>query len=167
MVYNPAIHHRRSIRLKGYDYSQNGLYFITICTHRRQHLFGQITKGIMRVNSMGAIVHDEWRNTARIRSDIRLHEFIAMPNHIHGIVEIVGDDVDEGRGMHASRVGNVVRGYKSSITRRINELRDISGGPIWQRNYHESIIRNEMSYLKVSTYIRNNPRKWSEDIFHY
>ncbi|XGB43143.1 MAG: hypothetical protein LVS60_04975 [Nodosilinea sp. LVE1205-7] len=89
MKYNPDIHHRRSIRLKGYDYSQNGLYFVTICTQNRHHLFGTITNGQMALNPMGEIVHDEWFKTASMRPNIRLHEFIVMPNHIHGIIEII------------------------------------------------------------------------------
>lgn len=90
MKYNPDIHHRRSIRLKGYDYSQNGLYFITICTHNRHHLFGTITNDQMALNPIGKIAHDEWLKTESMRPNIRLHEFIVMPNHIHGIIEIIG-----------------------------------------------------------------------------
>ncbi len=90
MKYNPDIHHRRSIRLKGYDYSQNGLYFITICTQNRYHLFGTITNDQMALNPIGKIAHDEWLKTESMRPNIRLHEFIVMPNHIHGIIEIIG-----------------------------------------------------------------------------
>ena len=89
MKYNPDIHHRRSIRLKGYDYSQNGLYFITICTQNREQLFGTITNSQMALNPMGEIAHNEWFKTESMRPNLRLHEFIVIPNHIHGIIEII------------------------------------------------------------------------------
>lgn len=86
--YNPNIHHRRSIRLKGYDYSQAGLYFITICCQDRICRFGHVEKGEMKLNPFGQIAYDEWANTENIRNNVVIHEFIIMPNHIHGIIEI-------------------------------------------------------------------------------
>ncbi len=86
--YHPATHHRRSIRLKGYDYSREGMYFITICTHGRECLFGKIENGIMMTNTSGRIVLGEWFKTTEIRSNIELGEFVIMPNHIHGIIII-------------------------------------------------------------------------------
>ena len=232
MKYNPDIHHRRSIRLKGYDYSQNGLYFITICTQNREHLFGTISNGQMALNPMGEIAHNEWFKTASMRPNIRLHEFIVMPNHIHGIIEILptpphpvrthcmrppdmpnhgqserlgrvqraptnaattdnhgqsapghgqhaGDivrahcmrphdapPITNNHGQRAPTVGDIVRGYKSAVTKRINEIRNISGVPVWQRNYHEHIIRNEIAYLRISEYIQANPRRWQDDNYH-
>ena len=165
MKYNPDIHHRRSIRLKGYDYSQNGLYFITICTHNRHHLFGTITNDQMALNPIGKIAHDEWLKTESMRPNIRLHEFIVMPNHIHGIIEIIGalphpvrahcmgpldirppaigaannDSPSEqfgcgqqqfGRGQHAPTVGDIVRGYKSAVTKHVNVLRNTPCLPV-------------------------------------
>ncbi len=89
MKYNSEKHHRRSIRLKGYDYSQSGLYFITICVQNRHCLFGEIENDEMILNEYGKIAATEWINTESIRDNIRLHEYIIMPNHIHGIIEIV------------------------------------------------------------------------------
>jgi putative transposase len=86
--YNPDILHRKSIRLKGYDYSQAGEYFITLCCYDRQCLFGHIQNGEMTLNQFGQIARDEWIKSAQIRSEIKLHQFVVMPNHIHGIVEI-------------------------------------------------------------------------------
>lgn len=174
MKFNPDIHHRRSIRLRGYDYSQNGLYFITICTQNREHLFGTITNGQMAVNPMGEIAHNEWLMTASMRPTIRLHEFIVMPNHIHGIIEIIPPHIpvgvhaesELGRVQRAPTVGDIVRGYKSAVTKRINALRNTPGLPVWQRNYHEHIIRNETAYLKIAAYIQSNPQRWQEDT-HY
>ncbi len=104
--YNPEIHHRRSIRLKGYDYSQSGLYFITICCQHRRCLFGKITVGAnsirpnnqsirpeMILNEFGQIAHNEWIKTPEIRDNVELGEFIIMPNHIHGIIRLRGGEL--------------------------------------------------------------------------
>jgi len=87
--YNPNIHHRRSIRLKGYDYAQAGLYFITICCQDRACLFGEIQNGEMVLNEYGTIAHNEWIKTHEIRTNVELGEFVIMPNHIHGIIKIM------------------------------------------------------------------------------
>jgi putative transposase len=99
MKYNPEIHHRRSIRLPGYDYGQAGLYFITICAWQRQCIFGTIEDGEMHLNPVGEIARDEWLRTAKIRPNIDIAEFVVMPNHVHGIIAI-GDDpgVADGGG---------------------------------------------------------------------
>src|SRR5690554_1246824 len=100
MKYNPEKHHRCSIRLKGYDYSQPGLYFITLCVQNRHCLFGEIENGEMICNEYGKIATTEWINTESIRDNIRLHEYIIMPNHIHGIIEIIrtADGKGDGKG---------------------------------------------------------------------
>ena len=204
MTYNPTIHHRRSIRLQGYDYSQAGLYFITICTHDRLPLFGEIVAGEMHLNEWGMVADEEWRKTEHIRSHIVLHEFVIMPNHVHGIVQLVGahgmrpdyirpdemrpDDVQLGCGQtgrvqpgrvqraptvlststmrRAPTVGDVVRGFKSSVTKRLNAITGASGQRFWQRNYYEHAIRNEDAYLKIADYIQTNPLRWEMDKYH-
>lgn len=88
MKYNPQKHHRQSIRLKGYDYSQAGAYFITICVMGRQHLFGQVVNKEMVLNQMGQIAYEEWLNTPLLRPNVSLDVFVIMPNHIHGIILI-------------------------------------------------------------------------------
>jgi len=88
--YNPNIHHRRSIRLKGYDYAQAGLYFVTICTQNRACLFGEIQNGDMILNEAGKMVDNEWLKLSQRFQNIQLHEYIVMPNHFHAILEIVG-----------------------------------------------------------------------------
>jgi REP element-mobilizing transposase RayT len=90
MQYNPAVHHRRSIRLKGYDYAGDGWYFVTICTRNYLHLFGKIDNGIMMANDAGRMVEQQWLGLVDSFANITLREFIVMPNHFHGIVEIVG-----------------------------------------------------------------------------
>jgi putative transposase len=90
MEFDPEVHHRRSIRLREFDYSQPGAYFVTLCAFNKECLFGQVVDGQMRMNAMGEIVHEEWFRSGRIRLEIELGAFVVMPNHIHGIVRIVG-----------------------------------------------------------------------------
>lgn len=87
--YDPDRHHRHSIRLKDYDYSQGGAYFVTICTHERRCLFGEIHEGEMRLNDIGVLAFNEWLKSAEIRREIQLDAFVVMPNHVHGIVFIL------------------------------------------------------------------------------
>ncbi|MBW2558634.1 MAG: hypothetical protein JRD69_07385 [Deltaproteobacteria bacterium] len=134
-------HRRRSIRLKGYDYSQAGLYFITMCTHNRLCLFGEIKNGEMILNEYGEIAEKEWIKTSKMRANIYLDVFGIMPNHVHGIIEING--IVEGRGtMHRAPT------------------------PVWQRNYYEHIIRNEKSCHQIAEYIQTNPLKWRDDKYY-
>ncbi|MFZ1826834.1 MAG: transposase [Chitinophagales bacterium] len=206
--YNPQIHHRKSIRLKGYDYSQEGLYFITICTYKRKCLFGEIIKNAdndaeMILNEYGIIAHDEWLKTTEIRPNVELCEFVVMPNHFHGIIRLIGrgelhsphnidkpelhsphnnetpelhlsevDDMEKNKMGECNSppqgpsqtIGAIIRGYKSSVTKQLNLLN--IGCIVWQRNYHEHIIRNKQSYQNISNYIINNPSKWVEDKFY-
>ena len=186
--YNPDIHHRRSIRLTGHDYSQSGLYFITLCTVDRTCMFGNVVEGKMQLNDMGQLVEQEWLNTINIRhDDVRLHNYIVMPNHFHAIIEI-------RRGESHSPYSHSSQSYlsqsnSSSITNECNIngkdlprrmkspsktvgaiVRGFKGAvsrqlgySIWQRNYYEHIIRTDASYRHISNYIENNPTKWQSD----
>ncbi len=172
MKYNPEIHHRRSIRLKGYDYSQPGAYFITICTHQRECLFGDIVDGKMILNENGRIVSAEWIKTAEIRNEIELDQWVVMPNHFHGIMVIngMGNDIGRGNrlvaptnGPQPRSIGAVMAGFKSSVTKQINEMCRTPGEKVWQRNYWEHIIRNDVEFKRIQQYIQNNPQKWDSD----
>ncbi|MGL5939434.1 MAG: transposase [Waterburya sp.] len=182
MKYNPQYHHRRSIRLPEYDYSQSGIYFVTICTYHKQCLFGDIENGKMYLNQIGKIVREEWLKSAQIRREIELDEWVIMPNHLHGIVVIVENDVvsskdrdlDKGASL-APLQGNMFRqrkprslssfvgGFKSAVTRRIKGFCTQSSPLIWQRNYYESIVRDEEKLNQIREYISDNPQKWAED----
>ena len=254
--YNPHIHHRRSIRLKGFDYSKEGLYFVTMCCQDRACLFGEIVEanGVcpnkntpndgrnefhlsndndfpnekhqkMVLNEYGTIAHNEWIKTTQLRPNVELGEFIVMPNHIHVIIKLntpvendslivdtgecnstdvntgecnstivdtgecnstivntgecnstivnTGEcnsaDVNTGECNSPLRgpsqtIGAIIRGYKSSVTKQLNLLN--VGCVVWQRNYHERIIRDERSHQNISKYIINNPSKWAEDKFY-
>ncbi|WP_181305145.1 transposase [Rufibacter sp. XAAS-G3-1] len=183
MAFNPEIHRRRSVRLKGYDYGQAGAYFITICTHERDPLFGEIRNGEMHLNAFGQIAYQEWLNTPAVRPNVSLDVFVVMPNHLHGILLITGPDdrmdslppaADEGVcntplpfKSPSNTIGSIVRGYKAAVTKQINLLKsDEVGIDVWQRSYHEHIIRNERSYQHISDYIINNPLQWEADMFH-
>ncbi len=177
MTFNPDFHHRHSIRLPFYDYAQAGLYFVTICTHERRPLFGVVVDGEMVLTEAGNIAKDTWLQTPVLRPNITLHDFIVMPNHLHGIIEIVGAQRlrpnnlitgqeawrENGREHRAPTLGDVVRGYKSSVSKHIKALKDTSIDTVWQRNYHEHVIRNEQSYLNIAQYIQSNPLRWQDD----
>jgi REP element-mobilizing transposase RayT len=175
-------HHRRSIRIPGYDYSQAGWYFITICVDDRECVFGSIKQGIMVLNEFGQIVVEEWLNTAELRDNVLLDAYTIMPNHFHSIINII----DDGRGMGSrgkarvgaycdtplqggkfqspsGNLGSIIRGFKSAVTKRINRLRNTPGLPVWQRNYFEHIIRDEEELNRIRRYIIENPMKWSDD----
>ena len=122
--YNPQKHHRRSIRLQGYDYSQEGLYFITICCQDRALLFGEIVNGEMILNSYGEIAQKEWQNTSAIRDNVVLHEFVVMPNHFHSIIEIKFQKGKNEIGKFQSpsqTVGAIIRGYKIATIKKIKD----------------------------------------------
>jgi len=182
MKYNPEIHHRRSIRLKGYDYTQPGAYFVTFCAYQRLHLFGEVVNGEVILNGRGKIARDEWFKTAELRPYVKLYEdeFVIMPNHGHGIIWIV-DEVDEGRPVGIRRrriptdniekfgkpvkgsIPTIVRAYKSAVTYAVNKLENQRGAVLWQKNYYEHIIRNERELNNITQYIRNNPLNWQLD----
>lgn len=170
MKYNPQKHHRRSIRLKGYDYAQAGLYFITICCENRICRFGSVGNGEMILNEFGKIARDEWLKTPTLRPNTALHEFVIMPNHIHGIIQIrrgecnsplIRGECNSPLRSPSQTVGAIVRGYKSAVTKQLRVLGLTE--KLWQRNYWEHIIRNENEYKRIGQYIINNPQKWEND----
>jgi len=269
MKYNPMKHNRRSIRMKGYDYSKAGLYFITFRVQNGEMLFGAIENGQMILNNAGKMILAEWGKLPQRFNNIELHEFVVMPNHFHGIVEIItpvgaplvgaqisgvhddgnNDTAHAGDGTTANvraplvgaqisgahddgnndtaRVGDgaaanvgaplvgaqisgahddgnndtahagdgttanerastrgaptegpmrVTVGEMMGAFKSITTLEYINGannlgwepfaGKLWQRNFYEHIIRNEISYYKISDYIVNNPARWKDDKFY-
>ena len=176
-MYDPAKHRRRSIRLPGYDYSQPGYYFVTICSYQRQCLFGQIVNGEMQLNQYGEIVREEWLKSLIIRPETELDRYVVMPNHFHGIVIINTVRANSGSPLPSTSVHNnfsmkprslssIMAGFKSSVTKNINLIRHAPGTPVWQRNYYEHIICTEESLNRIRTYIDNNPLSWHLDQLH-
>ena len=194
MSYNPNTHHRRSIRLKGYDYSQAGLYFVTICCQDRICRFGKIENGEMILNNCGKIAYDEWEKLPERYPNMFLDIFQIMPNHIHGVIALgemrdaavgatlavalnnnavaLNDDgatANRATARVAPTVGNIIGAYKSLITNKCLEICKFQGeymGKLLQRDYWEHIIRNEQSYQRIANYIVNNPENWENDKFY-
>ena len=169
-VYDPEMHHRHSIRLEGYDYSLPGAYFVTVCTHKREYLFGNVVNDEMVLREYGKIVENIWHNLTNHYQNIKLDKFIVMPNHIHGII-ILMDMNDVGAGLKPAPtdltkyypLSEIIRAFKTFSARHVNELRKTPGIPVWQRNYHEHIVRNENELNRIREYIMNNPLRWQYD----
>ena len=176
MKYDPTKHHRRSIRLKGYDYSQAGYYFVTICCYQRQCLFGEIVDGVMRLNQYGEIVAETYQWLSSRYPYVHLDKWIIMPNHFHGII-VLTDKLYRGasrtaptpandRKLKRKPLGRLIGAFKTVSTKKINLIRNAPGTLIWQRNYYEHIIRNEESLNRIRQYIVDNPLSWQIDKLH-
>jgi len=158
------IYRNKTLRLKNYDYSQNGLYFITISTNNKNAYFGEIKEGILISNDAGTMVEKIWLEMFSRFDFIKLHHYIVMPNHFHSIVEITN-------GENTLHIGRVIGAFKSISTNAyINGVHEYDWvgfeKRLWQKNYYEHIIRSEKSYLYISDYIATNPLKWKEDKFY-
>jgi REP element-mobilizing transposase RayT len=149
-----------SARHPNWNYSANGWYFITICTHDRQHFFGTIQNGTMQLSSIGQIVAEEWQKTAMIRPYVVLDEWVVMPNHFHAIVGIQ----NTGR-LQPKSLGSIVGQFKSICTKRIWA----TGYPkfAWQPRFHDHIIRNPIAFDRICHYIQTNPKRWKTDKFNH
>jgi len=173
MKYDPAKHNRRSIRLEGFDYAGEGAYFVTMCVHERHMAFGEIFDGEIQLNRAGEIVREEWLRSAEIRKEVRLDWFVVMPNHFHAVVWLVGaDGVRPGVRLGPTpsaptrspgSLGSVMAGFKSVVTRRINEIRRTPGAAVWQRNYYERVVRDDDELNRIRQYIIDNPAQWALD----
>ena len=183
MTFDPDIHHRRSIRLRNYDYRNSGAYFVTICTFQRECLFGVVMDGEMRMNESGMLAHACWQGIPEHFPEVELDVYVIMPNHIHGILVmhdrsrarhtlpdslvLTRNNVNQARATHASplrrSVGAIVGSFKSAVTKQMNEGRDNPGSTVWQRNFYEHIIRNDEELAKSRRYITENPSKWRMD----
>jgi putative transposase len=161
-------HH--SIRLKGYDYASEGLYFITICSDKKRCVFGRIIDSSAVLSPAGLIVRECWVAIPLHFGRTRLHEFVIMPNHLHGIVEIFAElgrsSAAPLRGtdaaMQAGSLGAIVRSFKAAATKRIRE-RFNKNAPVWQRNYFERVIRDGEEFSTARRYILENPARWEWD----
>ena len=169
-TYDPKRHHRRNIRLKGYDYSQPGAYFLTICTYRHELIFGGIVNGEMILNQCAETVLKCWHDLTNYCQHIELSAFVVMPNHVHGIVVIKDVGTDPGsvpakpvKAIKRYSLPEIVRIFKTSSSRRINSARGTVGTPVWQRNYWEHVIRNQEAFNRICDYIVTNPKRWYLD----
>jgi len=174
-MFDPQKHHRRSIRLKGYDYTRPGAYFVTIVMQRQEVLFGEVVNGEMILNRCMHIVKDAWIDLPNHYLHVGLDAFCIMPNHLHGIL-VLNDGIDfavVGAGLRPAPtestlvvrkpLSEVIRAFKSFSSRRINAVRCAPGVPVWQRNYYEHIIRDNADWEHIRLYIQENPLRWEED----
>jgi REP element-mobilizing transposase RayT len=178
--YDPDIHHRRSMRLKGCDYSTVGAYFVTICVQNHHCLFGHIETGPMILNDAGKMVDHWWHELKNKYVNIDIDHYVIMPNHFHGIIRIVGADLCVGpefvhcpQGRHAGLplripISKMVQWFKTMTTNQyIQNVKRNHWKPfdktLWQRNYYEHIIRSETSFHKIRQYIMDNPGTWAVD----
>jgi putative transposase len=178
MQSKPDKRYRRSLRLKGYDYTRVGAYFVTIVTERRNCLFGSIIDGAICLTSVGRIVQSVWNELPKHFSGIDTDVFVVMPNHVHGIICIADNPrvlvgaqhaapskhrVPSNPNVQPSSLGAIIRSFKSAVSKLYNEERGRSGLGIWQRNYYEHIIRDEKALISIREYIATNPARWSSD----
>jgi putative transposase len=182
--FDPQKHHRHSIRLPEYDYTQPGAYFITIVTWHREPLFGEVVNGGMKMGKYGLVAKHQWEKLPKRFLNIELGAFVVMPNHVHMIIQIVDESrrgtADNRNGLvgEPSRraptheqfqkpvkgsIPTIVRSYKSAVSYRINLMRRTEGVPVWQRNYYEHVIRNEKDLQNKTDYINANPWLWEQD----
>ena len=186
MTYDPSKHHRRSIRLKGYDYTTPGAYFVTIVTHHRECLFGEIENGEMRLSRAGEIAARCWEAISAHFASVGLDLFVVMPNHLHGII-IMGAGRGEASantmpemptrltadasplrrdGTQPGSLPAIIQNFKSVSTRCLNALCATPGVHVWQRDYYEHIVRDEAGLTRLRGYIQNNPSGWALDELH-
>ena len=183
--YDPKKHHRRSIRLSGYYYSQDGWYYVTICTEGKGNLFGEVVDGKLNQSAAGCMINETWSEMNRFYPEVTTDEYVVMPNHLHGIIvlrSVVGasprarpftneNTRQEGRGWDPAptlSLGNVVGRFKSLTTKRYKERMLCEGwsvikNRVWQRNYYEHIIRDEDQLNRARQYIVENPMRWDYD----
>ena len=163
---------RQSIRMKGWDYTSPGYYFVTCNTHAGRAVFGAVVNGRMVLSEAGRVAEEEWHQSAVIREDIELDAFVVMPDHVHGIVRLRG--TPEGRpagrpsvrpsgrptGPASGSLGAFIAGYKGATGRRINAMRGTPGAVLWHRNYWDVIVRDEKALEAIRRYIRLNPQHY-------
>jgi len=168
---NHETRQRKAIRLKGFDYSKPGAYFVTICSSEKKVEFGQTVEGKMRLNEIGEIVQECWRNIPKHFPSVLVDEFVVMPNHLHGVLFIEDDSGTACRAPTAESFAcpthlslpTIIRSFKSAVTRAINLRRKTRGRKMWQRGYYERVVRDEKELSKAREYIVNNPLKWELD----
>ncbi len=166
--------HRRSVRLRGFDYSQPGIYFVTICAFERECIFGKVEDERVRLSWLGELVRACWIEIPSHFPMAELDAFVVMPNHVHGIIILtVGARYivplrerteTEGFGSPVERsIPTIVRTFKAAVSRKSKPELGMDGAKIWQRGYYERVLRGGKEYTDASRYIRENPMRWEFD----
>lgn len=190
MKFDPDIHHRRSIRLPEYDYSQPGSYFVTICTYEKECLLGSVAEGVVTLSDMGCIVEKCWLDLPKHFLNVEIDAHVVMPNHLHGIINILGSECrgqafanqiynkasivhanaspqSDGnlrrRGTLENSLASIVQNFKAITSRRVNKILPCT---LWQRGYYEHVIRNDKALEEIRAYIASNPWNWHTDEYN-
>ncbi|MFA5631197.1 MAG: transposase [Porticoccaceae bacterium] len=162
---------RNTLRLSSFDYSQAGAYFVTVCTHRQECIFGNIRNGVMQLNELGGLVAQEWQQSTAPYPSMALDAWVVMPNHLHGIV-IVEECATQPqamwrlaakRGRRNMALPKWIGRFKMLSAKHVNRVRNTPGKPLWQRNYWEHVVRNDSDMARIREYIHNNPARWELD----
>ena len=162
-----VIRRRKSNRLKNFDYSSSGWYFVTICTQNRECLFGNVIDNKMVLNKYGEIVQDQWLWLEKQYKYVEFDAFHIMPNHFHGILIIVNETNRVGTGLDLSlqkkrlSLSNIIGAFKTTSSKHIHQIGLNTFR--WQRSFYDHIIRNKYSLFRIRQYIRDNPKNWSDD----
>jgi putative transposase len=155
----------RSMRLRGFDYSRPGGYFVTICTYCKRCLLGSVHQGAIRLTAAGHLVQEVWHELPNRFPTVHLDAFVVMPNHIHGILVLVQERAASRASQAIPRVtlGGVIDAFKSISTVHVNRCHGRAGQALWQRNYYDHIIRSSEDWSKIRRYILENPLRWEFD----
>ena len=151
---------RKSLRLKNFDYSQAGYYFVTICSFKHKKIFSKIVDSKIELNDFGKIVDEHIRKIPSHFPNAEIDHYCIMPNHIHMI--IVLNDLNK----NSSSLSFLIRSFKSSVTKRVNEIFTNRDKKLWQRNFYDHIIRNDNDLFNTRKYIEENPLKWEFDKYN-
>ncbi len=159
---------RKRIRLRYYDYRRTGVYFVTICTHHRQHTLGAIRHGSMQTSRLGDLVASCWKVIPKHAPNVLLDQFVVMPNHIHGLLVIdapgIHSEARRKKGeLRGGSLGAVIGGFKASVTRIGRCFGTVGVDPVWQRGFWEHIVRSPEAFDRIRRYITENPSRWQCD----
>lgn len=166
--------HRRSIRLKNRDYGLPDVYFVTICAHERRCIFGDIVDGHVVPSELGRLGRECWVAIPQHFAQVTLHEFVIMPNHVHGLIAIMPSPLVRAQhrcalpagattnGVASGSLSAIVRSFKAIVARRAHKELGWKG-PVWQRNYFERVLRDGQEFSDASRYVAENPLKWEWD----
>jgi len=155
---------RKTIRLPGYDYSGDATYFVTVCAFQHQCLFGDCLDGTVKLGDIGNIVEEEWRRTA-FRGDVTLGEYQVMPNHLHGLLFLANKEINDNEPLRRE-LFRIIGGFKSAVTSRVRKHTRQDDFEVWQKRFHDHVVRNPRALQRIETYIRENPSRWQEDPYH-
>lgn len=152
---------RKRLRLPMFDYARPGAYFVTVCTFRKNCLFGRVVDGRVMLSKAGRIAEEEWLRTAESRAYVRLDSYVIMPNHIHGVITI---EEHIGLASHSGSrrwsLPSIVGGFKSATSRRVALLYKHKRGVVWQRSFYERVVRDDDELNSIRRYIADNPTRW-------